>query len=701
MTKSVQFFSMLLAAAGTFSAVANAETQIIHNLSALPATINADQIIKIASNNSLEISEVADFTVNGALYNSGTGTTSINNSIAGTGKLVVESGAFKFGAAATTIAEELEIQISENGKFIFSAPNATFRGNISKIETESGTGIVEIANKTNFEGANITGTVNIVAGGAFVVAGTNKTTEITGTVNIAGGNVYRDGAWQNGGQLTWYSDRNSSDYGVTLKINGDLNCLPLEYAEDSEGNVGIAHYGSIVELKALNMLEVTGTAKLAGTLLLTTYSNLPQGQVYKVFKAGKIEGNWDYVVASDNTLLVTAGVAGIGENEFGVARVESKKLHSREFTRHNGFDSFINYLANESNRYDGKLNEVAQAVALASSGDDLANTINAFSPSVYSAFPAIAVAQSVSEVDYLRRVLEVGLSAPKSEDGIRVVNNLQWFSNFQYESSANRDSRSSPTFDYQSLGILAGVYSWIDGERLAGASLSVYQASAWAHGTSRDDDNINDSAFRLRIFAGMMPAWTNWNLIFGASAGGHYYDINRPTALGVNDANERGFDMGFFVSWNMKCDLGDGWVVSPFARMDFNYVRVDTIRERGNASALEVNAFGYSTWQTRVGLGIDKQFATSHKNVDSYFGIDLALMNAAQSNTHLNSRFTKYGDSNTSIKAYVEDDFALELAPHLRLVLPHDWRFDLVYRARLTGTNDWSHAISAGVTTQF
>lgn len=691
MTKSVQFFSMLLAAAGTFSAVANAETQIISNIADLPSKIEAENTIKIASNTDLKIENIEAFTVDGELYNSGTGTTEINTSVSGTGKLIVESGAFKFGENATSIADSIEIQILEHGKFIFGDTGSYFKGTIS------GDGIVEITGKNNFEGANITGTVNIAEGGNFVVAGTNKTTEITGTVNIAGGNVYRDGAWQGGGQLSW----NNEYFYMTLKINGDLNCSPLEYAVDSEGNVGIAHYGSIVELKALNMLEVTGTANLAGTLLLTTYSNLPQGQVYKVFSAGKIEGNWDYVVASDTTLLVTAGVAGIGENEFGVARVESKDLHSREFTRHNGFDSFINYLANESDRYDGKLNEVAQAVALASSGDDLANTINAFSPSVYSAFPAIAVAQSVSEVDYLRRVLEVGLSAPKSEDGIRVANNLQWFSNFQYESSANRDSRSSPTFDYQSLGILAGVYSWIDGERLAGASLSVYQASAWAHGTSRDDDNINDSAFRLRIFAGMMPAWTNWNLIFGASAGGHYYDINRPTALGVNDANERGFDMGFFVSWNMKCDLGDGWVVSPFARMDFNYVRVDTIRERGNASALEVNAFGYSTWQTRVGLGIDKQFATSHKNVDSYFGIDLALMNAAQSNTHLNSRFTKYSDSNTSIKAYVEDDFALELAPHLRLVLPHDWRFDLVYRARLTGTNDWTHAISAGVTTQF
>ncbi|MCR5184069.1 MAG: autotransporter domain-containing protein [Opitutales bacterium] len=680
MRKSARVFGLLLTAAAMF-AEAGATTTIVGTQAALDAltAVGSGDVVKIASNTDLSISST--MTVDGALYNSGTGTTLIGTTIGGSGTLVVESGAFELNGAATAyVGPGVSVQVASGGKFVFNAVASDFRSQIT------GSGTVDIAQKTNFRGANVTaGTINVVAGGTLVSASASR---FAGTVNLAGGNIYSGSAFQNGGQLLVDSD---------LTIVGDLNCASWTLTTDASGNVTVSDYGSLVRLTAGKVLTVTGTAYLAGTLQLAGYSDSPYGKVYKLLSAGTLVGDWDMIATDASTLLVTGGVAGLGKNDLGIARIESKNLRSRDFCAHKGAGSFIDYLA--ADLASNSPNEVSQAVALAAGGRDLTDTVNAFSPSFYAALPAIALAQSVSEVDYLRRIFPVGLSAPHSEDGIHVEPNLQSFATMQYESSVNRRGRSSPTFDYRSLGATAGFYSWLDDERLAGMSLSLYAASAWAHGYG--EDQTDDAAFRLRVFGGMMPAWASWNLIFGASAGGHYYDIRRPTALGINKAKERGFDMGFFAAWNARYEIGGDWALSPFVRLDFNYARVDTVREHGSLSALELGNFGYASWQTRLGFSADKKIATSHKDLDAYIGLEAAVMGNVHTNTNLRSHFVAYDNSDTSIKACVEDDFALELTPYFRVRLPHKWQFDLSYRVRVGDAGDWTQGVFAGLSTQF
>lgn len=534
-----------------------------------------------------------------------------------------------------------------------------------------------------------------VCGGSFGGNGS-----VAGDVNIRGKYFVQGASDVNGGAL------NLSVSGGVLKVGGDLtfDTARQEIVTDEEGNpqLRLCDYGGQTNVylseSGCGRVEVAGTVTLAGTLIISGSENLTAGQVAVFLRADNpIQGDFQLVYASENTMIVSPGVAGIAWNEYGVASIENRKLRERvAFKEHDGISEFVDYIASQTEL--NRPNEVAQTVNLAM-GERIDEAVNNYSPLAHCSLAGMPVRQSNLETDYLHRIFKPGLSAPPSPDGLTIPANTQYFTTVLTEFVDNDDDVGSPIYNSDSVGVMSGIYRWVDSERLVGGSLSIHHSSASVHGYSKS--SFDDTALRARIFAGMMPANTNWNLIFGASAAVHYYDIDHATDTGMNRAEEGGLEAGAFFAWTMHDELGDGWLLSPFVRLDLNYIRVDTVREKGSYSALEVDAFGYTSVRPRLGFGIEKAFQKRLSAQTLTLGMDFALVAELGKDPRITSEFKAYEDSCTTIRGSVEERGAFEITPRMHFEIAPKWILDMAIRVQVTPDGGSSAAFSLGLNSRF
>lgn len=534
-----------------------------------------------------------------------------------------------------------------------------------------------------------------VYGGSFGGNGS-----IAGDVSVKGKYFAEGSSDINGGSL------NLAVAGAVLKIGGNLTfeSAQQEIVADKDGNptLRLCDYGgqTTVHLSesGSGRVDISGETKLAGTLIISGNEKLTPGKVSVFLHADKpIQGDFELVYTSANTMLVSPGIAGIGKNEYGVAAIENRNLRKRTaFKEHDGISEFVDYIASQTEL--NRPNEVAQTVNLAA-GKKISETVNNYSPLAHCSLAGMPVRQSNLEVDYLHRIFSPGLSAPQSPDGLTIPANTQYFTTLLTEFVDNDDDIGSPIYNSDSIGVMSGFYRWVDSERLVGASLAIHHSSASVHGFS--DSSFDDTALRARIFAGMMPANTNWNLLFGASAAVHYYDIDHATDTGMNRAEEGGLEAGAFFAWTMRDQFENGWILSPFVRLDLNYVRVDTVREKGSYSALEVDAFGYMSVRPRLGFGIEKTFPKINSRQTLTLGVNFGLVAELGKKSEITSEFKAYENSRTTIRGTVEERGAFEITPRMHFEIAPKWILDTAVRLQMTPDGGTSAAFSLGLTSRF
>lgn len=592
-----------------------------------------------------------------------------NGAIGGAGTIVFD------GAASVYLGGDMK---TFTGKIVVNA------GNVLLLDTSGAGKFVE----TKATRADING-------GSFGGHGS-----VAGDIHVKGKYFAQGATDTSGGTL------NLSVAGGILKVGGNLKfeSAQQEVVYDKDGNpsLRLCDYGGQTNVylseNGCGRVDVAGTATLAGTLSISGSEKLAPGQVAVFLRADNpIEGDFQLVYTSEKTMLVSPGIAGIAHNEYGVASIENRKLRKRAaFKEHDGISNFVDYIASQTEL--NRPNEVAQTVNLAM-GDHISETVNNYSPLAHCSLAGMPVRQSNLEVDYLHRIFAPGLSAPSSPDGLSVPANTQYFTTLLTEFVDNDDAIGSPIYNSDSVGVMSGLYRWVDSERLVGGSLAIHHGAASTHGFS--GTSFEDTALRARIFAGMMPANTNWNLIFGASAAVHYFDINHDTDTGMNRAEEGGLEAGAFFAWTMRDNLGDGWVLSPFARLDLNYIRVDTIREKGSYSALEIDAFGYTSVRPRLGFGIERDCRKLNSEQMLTLGIDFALVAELGKDPRITSEFKAYENSRTTIRGSVEERGAFEITPRMHFEIAPKWIFDTALRLQLTPDGGSSVAFSLGLNSRF
>lgn len=523
---------------------------------------------------------------------------------------------------------------------------------------------------------------------------------VAGNIHVKGKYFVQGASNTNGGSL------NLSLAGGVLKVGGDLQFDSAQqevvYDKDGKPTLRLCDYGGQTNVylseNGCGRVDVAGTTTLAGTLMISGSEKLAPGQIAVFLRAANpIQGDFQLVYTSEKTMLVSPGIAGIAQNEYGVASIENRKLRERPaFREHEGISEFVDYIASQTEL--NRPNEVAQTVNLAM-GEHISETVNNYSPLAHCSLAGMPVRQSNLEVDYLHRIFAPGLSAPPSPDGLSIPANTQYFTTLLTEFVDNDNDVGSPIYNSDSIGVMSGFYRWIDSERLVGGSLAVHHGAAATHGFS--GSSFEDTTLRFRMFAGMMPANTNWNLIFGASAAVHYFDINHETDTGTNRAEEGGLEAGAFFAWTMRDDLGNGWTLSPFARLDLNYIRVDTIREKGSYSALEIDAFGYTSVRPRLGFGIEREVQKINSRQTLTLGVDFALVAELGKDPRITSEFKAYEGSRTTIRGNVEERGAFEITPNMHFEIAPKWILDTAVRVQITPDGGSSAAFSLGLNSRF
>ncbi len=619
--------------------------------------------------------------------------------LSGSGTIVLEEDStLRFNRTSSASSSTYAGTISGAGDVVFDGSITTQLTGAEQTYTGTTTvnaGTLIFMRSDSAEQVNVASPLITVNGGSL-----SGNAVFAGDVEIKGKYFGADGTTAWGGTLSL------AIAGATMTVKGDLTFDPMtmELVTDGNGNYGwaFADYGGVTQVylseDGTGRVDVEGKLTLGGLLVLSGSSSLTPGQVAIFMHSDTaIEGDFAYVsVESDNVMLVTSGVAGVGANEYGIAAIENRNLRERSsFVEHKGISNFVDYVATQTAA--ARPNEVGQAVNLAM-GDSISRTLNNFSPLAHCSLLSMGVHQSNLEVDYLRRVFPTGTRGPASNDGITVPANLQFFGSVLGEFVQNKDKPNSPIFDTSSVGVLAGIYTWVDSERLVGATVGAHYGEAQIHGYG--SNSFDDAAIRLRLFAGMMPANESWNLLFGVSAAGHAYDIDHDTATGTNRANEYGMEAGAFISWQFRDELVEGLWLVPFARMDFNYVRVDTVREKGSPSALKIDAFGYSSFRGRFGFGLEKIYdqGTDHEIT---IGADFGFVAEFGKDPKITSEFIHYDDSSTTISGTVDERAAFEITPRARIRLDKNWVVDFAIKFQTTSVGSTSNAITLGVSSNF
>lgn len=488
--------------------------------------------------------------------------------------------------------------------------------------------------------------------------------------------------------------------GDVLTINGDLKIAPtkiqyyfptettIDYSGTSGGALQV-NFGAMGAGKII----ANGNVELGGSLILVGSDGIAPGQVSVFFESdpAKTKGTFDQIVyGSENVTLLLPGVAGIREGQYGIATTENRNVRKRaSFDEHEGLSAFTDYLVANANG----MNKIAQAVSLADA-DSVTNVVNNFSALPYSAFAEMALRQSDSELDMiLQNVARAKKTPPTSEDGVRVPANFAFFSGIVTDFVNHKERDDLPVYDFDSVGVFAGGYSWIDDERIAGASLGIHRSSAKPHGGG---GMLGDAAVRAKLFAVFAPKFSNWFLTIGGSFGAHYYEADRETALGKNFGDTDGVDAGLFVAFNYRTELEKDLFFTPYMRLEYNFSYVGGIEESGSGSRLEVEHIITNTYSVRVGSGVEYTGMEGR-----IFGVDFGLIGTLGERPSITSEFIEYSGSRTRIKGTNGDPVSVEIAPRFSLDFGDGWNLDAVYRLQCPFSGDINHSFGIGLSKKF
>ncbi|MDR2983100.1 MAG: autotransporter outer membrane beta-barrel domain-containing protein [Puniceicoccales bacterium] len=235
------------------------------------------------------------------------------------------------------------------------------------------------------------------------------------------------------------------------------------------------------------------------------------------------------------------------------------------------------------------------------------NVINNTSALSYVATGTLPVMTSVNEVSAIIRQLDMPYTNTMLGE-----NRPAWqtYAIGQWSTGDFDNDPTRPIYNPESWGGLVGAQYWADEERLVGGTLSYNFSRANIHhnGGRIDNDNI-----RARLYAALVPEEQPWWAIIGVSGAYNYYDARRNLPLSseeVTTSNPEGYEVGVFAAVNARLRITEGLQLTPFARIDYNYVHTNKFTEKSNVAdpdsfRLRVKRFNTESIQTRLGSGLE------------------------------------------------------------------------------------------------
>ena len=126
------------------------------------------------------------------------------------------------------------------------------------------------------------------------------------------------------------------------------------------------------------------------------------------------------------------------------------------------------------------------------------------------------------------------------------------------------------------------------------------------------------------------------------------------------------------------------------------------MRERGSYSALEIDAFGYSSFRPRFGFGVEKKLRRRPAGRDTLtLGADFAFVGELGRDPKITSRFVAYENSETTIRGTVDERAAFEFTPRMDFEIEKGWTLGAACRIQASPSGGVSTAFSIGLNSRF
>ena len=425
-----------------------------------------------------------------------------------------------------------------------------------------------------------------------------------------------------------------------------------EGATGPGNSIGTHTYGSVtwganhvynVEIDptgASDLVNVTGTAEIAGTVKVTPLGGFLVGTPYTILKAGNIEGRFnDKVDFAAPTAFLTAnlqqGTSDVqlqiersnvtfasvakSENQAAVAGSLDKMAISNPIVSAIAFNS-ADKAVSAFDQLSGEVHASAKA-GLIETGALVQSTIN---NRLRAAFDGVAA----SSGPLLGYAADGSSAAQPQAHGIAV-----WGSGFGAWGRFNGTSNVAST-STSSGGFVAGLDGALnDAWRLgvvAGYSRSSISTASRSSSTKSDN-------YHLGIYGG--AEWENVGFRAGLNYTWHKLSSNRSVSFAnVNDSLSASYSGGTFQAFG---ELGYKVEVEkvkfePFANLSYASLRTNSFTETGNATALSVA--GNTTSVTFMTLGARAEtkldFASNGARLHGMIGWRHAFGNVSPTSTH-------------------------------------------------------------------
>lgn len=213
----------------------------------------------------------------------------------------------------------------------------------------------------------------------------------------------------------------------------------------------------------------------------------------------------------------------------------------------------------------------------------------------------------------------------------------EFFAQAQGSSVENDDANGTPTFDFDTYGVLVGADCKVDDDFVVGVALGYERGTADIHNSGGDID-IDD--FHTIAFFGKDIG--NAGFINGGVQFGHSdYEATRRSFYGKSTGDSTGYNLGVFVDAGWKIEYTDTFSATPHFGLSYSHAHVDDFDESGEAGrwvvlkdtnddiyvttggrSLGIRSFSGDSLRMRFGFSFDWRFHLAE--TVGRFGLDFA-----------------------------------------------------------------------------
>jgi fibronectin-binding autotransporter adhesin len=512
------------------------------------------------------------------------------------GSLLSGAGTTNTGNLAITTVAGQSSTLNVTGNI---SGNVTVDGGTVLTLGTSGAALLNISGSVDITaGSKLTGSANIgghlfVDGASFLAPGYSPgTLNVTGNFTLAGTAIM---------EVTGDATVNSTPYNDTVNFTG-LGDLGAGTVRISRWNSGSSTAAPAFGQRFV-LFKGTSTPVSGATLVSSYFTNATPASV----TTDDANGRYLVVAPANGPVGNTTGVSPVdglihNPNEYAVYAVRAPSGYAIA-----GLDSgILSYVQTATNVALGTVaTSVTDPLAgrlMTMTDAQLAPALLSLQPEALASIPAAIVLGQRADADALSRRLDMR----RYDRAGYSVYNSEWFVLGSSSSFKGGSGSGAVPFDSTSTGMLAGLTKDLNPWSVAGFSASYARTKSNLVAGGVSSGSVSGNGYRLTGYFSSMLGERKDSVFVdaGVSVGHSTNTASRTTFLGTENSSPSATSYGGFARLGAGYATKAGVSFSPYVGVDFAKVSGSGFSETGDASALNVHSYSYTSARATLGTGM-------------------------------------------------------------------------------------------------